>query len=114
MAGGSWTAIGWDGGQGIQLTREAEFEDALVRRNWEIDAHFESVLAADGRYELRINGKRILGTEIPNAVPFQFSEDFDRGDLPEQLQLGYAMLIVGPTDGPDVNRISNARIGYPE
>ena len=114
VAGGSWTAIGWDGGQGIQLTREAEFEDALVRRNWEIDAHFESVLAADGRYELRINGKRILGTEIPNAVPFQFSEDFDRGDLPEQLQLGYAMLIVGPTDGPDVNRISNARIGYPE
>jgi hypothetical protein len=112
VAGGAWTAIGWDGGQGIPVTREAEFENALVRRNWEIDARVESVLSADGRYELRIDGKRILGCEVPNAVPFEFSGDFDRGDLPEQLPRGYAMLIVGPTDGPDENRISNARIGH--
>jgi hypothetical protein len=32
--------------------------------------------------------------------------------LPEQIQPGSAMLIVGPTDGPDANRISHARIGY--
>ena len=114
VAGGSWTAIGWDGGQGLHVTREVEFDEAIVRRNWEIDAQVESVLAADGRYELRMNGKRILGAEVPNAAPFQFSEDFDRGDLPEQLQIGYAMLIVGPTDGPDENRISHARIGYPK
>jgi tRNA A-37 threonylcarbamoyl transferase component Bud32 len=112
VAGGSWTAIGWDGGQSLRVTREAEFEEAIVRRNWEIDAQIDSVLAADGRYELRINGKRILGAEVPNATLFKFSEDFDRGDLPEQLPLGYAMLIVGPTDGPDENRISHARIGY--
>ena len=114
VAGGSWTAIGWDGGQGLHVAREAEFDEAIVRRNWEIDAQVESVLAADGRYELRMNGKRILGAEIPNAAPFQFSEDFDRGDLPEQLQPGYAMLIVGPTDGPDENRISHAQIGSPK
>ena len=114
VAGGSWTAIGWDGGQGLHVSREVEFDEAFVRRNWEIDAEVESVLAADGRYELRINGKRILGAEVTHAEPFRFREDFDRGDLPEQLQSGYAMLIVGPTDGPDENRISNARLGYPK
>jgi len=112
VAGGSWTAIGWDGGQGLPVSREAEFDEAIVRRNWEIDAQVDSVLEADGRYELRINGKRILGAEVPHAEPFRFNESFDRGDLPEQLQPGYAMLIVGPTDGPDENRISHARIGY--
>ncbi len=112
VAGGSWTAIGWDGGQGLHVTREAEFDEAIVRHNWEINAQVDSVLEADGRYELRINGKRILGAEVTHAEPFRFNESFDRRDLPEQLQPGSAMLIVGPTDGPDENRISHARIGY--
>jgi formylglycine-generating enzyme required for sulfatase activity/tRNA A-37 threonylcarbamoyl transferase component Bud32 len=109
VPGGSWKDIGWDGGQGLNVTRETEFEEAIVHRDWEIDAEVESVLAADGSYEMRVNGKKILGANVQNATQFQFSESFERGDIPEQLPLGYALLIAGPIDGGE-NRIVRARI----
>jgi hypothetical protein len=109
--GGSWQDIGWDGSNGLLAVREAAFEEALVLPDWDIDAHVESVLRADGRYELLFNGRKILGAHVTSAVPLRFDRDFPRGTLPEQLPAGYALLIVGPIDGSIEHRISHARIG---